>query len=170
METTTEKRYTPQDFGEWEKYGTCGESCIVVLTRTSTVSEQANFQKQKYGHLWTNVKEIEEMLKSYFETKRKRGNKAKMLPTPSTDQALIFIQWLDDEGKEYYWREAQKHTHWILMQKFDDGVWIWDNGWGWLKKEEWEKVGFEKGYIRSYLELRPLSSNGLKAVVSRGAE
>jgi hypothetical protein len=153
METNTEERYTPQDYKEFEKYGTCGESCIVVLLKAPSVEGQTNFQQQQYGHTWTNVGEMEEMLKPYFETKRKRGNKSKVLPMPSTKQALIFIQWLDDDGKEYYWRAAQTHTHWVLMQLFADGMWIWDNGFGWQKKEEWEKVGFDKGYIRSYLEL-----------------
>jgi len=158
MENETETRYIPQDYKELEEEGTCGESCIVILTKAPSVEGQANYQNQQYGHLWTNVGEMEEMLEMlHFETKRKRGNKAKSLPIPSTKEALIFIQWLDDEGKEYYWAEAQTHTHWILMQKEEDGIWIWDNAFGWLKKEEWEKDGgLDNGYIRSYLELTRL--------------
>lgn len=168
MENKSENRYIPQDYKEFEKYGTCGESCIVVLIKAPSVEGQANFQNQQYGHLWTNVGEMEEMLEPYFETKRKRGNKSKTLPNPTTKQALIFIQWLDDKGEEYYWQAAQSHTHWILMQKEEDGIYIWDNAFGWKTKEEWEKVGFDNGYIRSYLELSPASSPALKGGVSAG--
>jgi hypothetical protein len=159
MENETENRYIPQDYKEFEKYGTCGESCIVVLTKAPSVEGQANYQQQQYGHLWTNVGEMEEMLKQlHFETKRRRGNKVKKLPTLLTSRALVFIQWLNDEGEEYYWREAQTHTHWILMQNEKDGIWIWDNAFGWLKKEEWEKKGgIDNGYIRSYLEVSPFT-------------
>ena len=150
-----ETHYTPPDYKEMEKYGSCGESCVVVLTKAPSVEEQIRYQIRTYGHMWTNVREIEEMLKTFhYATKRCRGGKAKELPNPNTKQALVFIQWLDKNGKEYYWREAQKNIHCILMQKEEDGTWIWDNSYGWLKKEEWEECGgFNLGYVRSYLEL-----------------
>ena len=150
-----ETHYAPPDYKEMEKYGSCGESCIAVLTKAPSVEGQIQFQNTAYGHTWTNVKEMESMLKMFhYRTKRCRGNKEKELPNPKTKQALVFIQLLDKNGKEYYWREAQTNTHWILMQKEEDGIWIWDNAYGWLKKEEWEeRGGLNLGYVRSYLEL-----------------
>ena len=150
-----ETHYTPPDYKEMEKYGSCGESCIVVLTKAPSVEGQMQYQLTAYGHTWTNVKEMESMLKMFhYRSKRCRGNKEKELPNPNTKQALVFVQWLDENGKEYYWRKAQTNTHWILMQKEEDETWIWDNAFGWLKKEDWEeRGGLNLGYVRSYLEL-----------------
>ena len=58
-----ETHYTPPDYKEMEKYGSCGESCIVVLTKAPSVEGQMQFQNTAYGHTWTNVGEMEEDMK-----------------------------------------------------------------------------------------------------------
>ena len=57
-----ETRYTPPDYKEMERYGSCGETCIVILTKSPSVEEQRLYQFKTYGHTWTNVGEMEAML------------------------------------------------------------------------------------------------------------
>jgi hypothetical protein len=143
-------------------YGVCGPSTIAVLTH-KTVQEIISLWSDGGPSLWSEgykgyapMREMEATLhKLGYEIERKKGDKAKEFPEPTTDTAIIRIQWLKPDGTEYYWRAQTPNTHYVLMEKHTGEWWIFCNSALWFKKNsEFSRSYLKLGYVSSYLEIR----------------
>lgn len=87
----------------------------------------------------------------------RRGGKGKVFPTPNARAAILRIQWLQEDGTEYFWREAGPHSHYVLMKLLDDGWWVYCNGDGWFRRDSELASRYlpGRGFVSSYLELSP---------------
>jgi hypothetical protein len=140
----------PEGKGYW---GVCGPSTIAVLMHRpvkAIITDWAGIFKG-----YSPMREMEATLKELgFLPIHKKGNKAKVFPTPLTDAAIVRIQWLKDDGTEYYWAAQTPNTHYVLMQKIDGEWWIFCNSWLWFKKDSEKAKDYLKlGYVSSYLEI-----------------
>ncbi|MFA6035335.1 MAG: hypothetical protein WC759_00060 [Candidatus Micrarchaeia archaeon] len=136
-------------------YGVCGPAAVAALVK-KPISETLNLWVGKFkGH--APMKEVQATLEKLgYVVERKKGNKAKAFPEPLTPYAIVRIQWLKEDGTEYYWRAATCYTHYVLMQKVKGKWWIFCNGTGWFKKDSKEgKTYLKLGFVSSYLELSP---------------
>ena len=154
----------PDGKGYW---GVCGPSVIAVLTRTMVKEAITDWAGVFKGY--APMKEVQATLEELgYTVVRKKGNKARMFPEPTTDVAIIRVQWLKEDGTEFYWAAQTPNTHWVIMQKInsdkstnsygeisDDGEWwIFCNGQLWFKKDsEQGKEYLKRGYVSSYLEI-----------------
>ena len=155
--------YLPEDNDAWrEKYegsggGTCGPSCLAVLTRTTVRHIVEHFSHLEDGFKgYTPIADMKEMLRYFgYDFKYIRGGKANEFPRPATAQAIVRIQWLQDDGTEYYWRAAGAHTHYVFMAKDEFGTWVcFCNDIHWFFADG--PVGrayLKKGFVSSYLEI-----------------
>ena len=149
-------------------FGVCGPSTIAVLTHKN-VKEIINVWANGFKG-YAPMKEMEATLKKLGcnTSVRKKGNKAKEFPEPTTDAAIIRVQWLKEDGTEFYWAAQTPNTHWVLMQKLNsdkssnnygkpdaEGVWwIFCNEYLWFKKDSEEaKKYLRLGYVSSYFEI-----------------
>ena len=134
--------------------GTCGPSCIAVLEHTTVQSILDHWAPTWRG--FAPIAEVKDVLSAYgYVYTYVRAHKAKTFPTPTTDIAIMRIQWLKEDGTEYYWRAAGSHTHYVLMRKVN-GVWfVFSNSEGWFEKDEMfgRKYLEGRGYVSSYLEI-----------------
>ena len=142
----------PDGKGYW---GVCGPSTIAVLTKKSVMEIISLWASPFRGFSpWV---EMEATLKKlgYAPIVRRRGNKAREFPNPLTSAAIVRIQWLQDDGTEFYWRARTPNTHYVLMQKDPDGEWwIFCNSWLWFRKNSVKGKAYLKlGYVSSYYEL-----------------
>jgi hypothetical protein len=66
------------------------------------------------------------------------------------DRAVAFIQW-----EEYrHWIEAQKHTHWLYLERRGGKVHVFCNGKGWFNEDdEAFSTYLADGHVRSLLAL-----------------
>ena len=155
----TEKMFVPADNDvlreKYEpRYGVCGISVIAVLEK-KTVSEILEDWITDYRG-YAPVKEMKKMLQKLgYKCSLKRGKKARKFPEPATDIAVIRIQFLDENGKEFFWAEATLHSHYVLMQKVNGKWWIFCNGDAkWFAKDSVTAKKYLKDcYVSSYLEL-----------------
>ena len=158
--------YEPKDFRELESQGTCGLAAIAALEHR----EVSSVKKDWDGLLgeykgFANFKDIEKLLTAHnIPFIRKRGLKAQHFPKIQTKYAIVRVQWLQEDGKEYYWAEAPLHTHYVLLQKEGDKQFVFCNSKGWFEQNtpfyEWYFIGDEErigGHITSYLEISDLA-------------
>lgn len=138
--------------------GTCGVSTIAILERTTVgrvISKWRGIGAQAFRG-FAPIKDMKETLSALgYRFVYKRGHKAKEWPKPTTDMAIVRIQWLKEDGTEYYWKAAGSHTHYVLMQRINGEWWIFDNRDLWFRAKDYHY--FDLGYVSSYLEL---SKNG----------
>jgi hypothetical protein len=134
-------------------YGVCGPSTIAVLMHQSVQSVIADWAGAFKGY--SPLKEMQATLEKLgYASVRIKGNKAKEFPTPTTKTAIIRIQWLKDDGTEFYWAAQTPNTHYVLMQKIDGDWWVFCNSELWFKKDSAKAKDYLKlGYISSYLEI-----------------
>lgn len=90
-----------------------------------------------------------------YSVKRVRGGRAKQFPTISPDRAAIVrIQWLDKDGKEFPWFEAARHTHYVLLKWFDGDAYVFCNSVGWFPAYGVYALNYLKqGYVSSFIEV-----------------
>lgn len=137
-------------------YGVCGPSIIAVLTG-KTIQEVINVWEGKFKG-YAPMKEMQATLEKlgYFPI-RKKGNKAREFPEPTTHVAILRIQWLKPDGTEYYWKAQTPNTHYVLMQKHNNEWWIFCNDTLWFRKDSEEAKNYLRlGYISSYFEIPEL--------------
>lgn len=134
-------------------YGVCGPSTIAVLTHKSI---------QEIIDCWVDgfkgyapLKELKATLEKLgYVVERKKGEKAKYFPAPKTDLAIVRVQWLKDDGTEFYWAAQTPNTHYVLMRKIEGEWWIFCNNSLWFKKDSLiGKFYLRLGYVSSYLEI-----------------
>jgi len=155
--------FVPSDNQEMqERYqlrggGTCGVAVLAVI-KNVTIKRILQSSKIRYnGYLPLRI--MRQMLEQMgYSTKLRGGKKSHRFPKPITDLAVVRIQWFDNNGQEFEsFMEATKHTHYVLMKKFDDAWWIFCNGEGWFPKNCLRSMYYlEKGYVSSYLEIAPI--------------
>lgn len=139
--------------------GTCGPAAIAVLegTTVQSVLERWKGIGESAFRNFSPIADMKETLNAFGYTfKYVRGGKAKTFPYPMTSAAIVRIQWLKDDGTEYYWAAAGAHTHYVAMQKIGDDWMVFCNGEGWFRAHgQFAKDYFvdRKGYVSSYLEL-----------------
>lgn len=154
--------YTPPDNEEAKNapgkgyYGVCGAAAIAALERRPVADilqawELTNGKFKGYAP----VKEVIAVLRNLgYNCARKNGKKAKEFPEIDTEQAIVRIQWLKEDGTEFYWKAATPNTHYVLMQKFNGERWVFCNSWGWFRADsETGKKMLALGYVSSYLEV-----------------
>lgn len=144
-----EKKYKTPSF----RYGTCGPAVIATLAH-KTVKEILDLWVGEFrGH--APMKEMKLTLEKLgYTITSKRGNKSREFPKPSTSSAIVRIQWLKEDGTEYYWAAATTYTHYVLMQKIYGQWWIFCNSQKWFQKDS--RAGrkyLELGYVSSYFEI-----------------
>jgi len=167
-ETKREKMFEPKDFLEFEPQGTCGLSVIAVLEHRDVASIKKDWESVLGAwEGFANFKDIERLLQAHnIPFIRKRGLKATDFPKINTKYAIVRVQWLKDDGTEYYWREAPLHTHYVLLQKEGEKQWLFCNSKGWFEQTSpfylFYLEGNEDvcgGYITSYLEIEDLATS-----------
>jgi len=133
-------------------WGTCGPAAIAVLSNKS-VKEIISMWDGYKGY--APLKDMQLIMKKLgYNVIRKKGAKSKQFPEPTTDAAIIRIQWLQEDGTEFPWWSATQNTHYVLMQKIEGEWWIFCNSNLWFKKESEEgKKYLEMGFVSSYLEV-----------------
>lgn len=164
-----EELFEPLDNDKFRNYfeavsaGTCGPTVIAVMTKRPVAEILASWftpAKKKFLDAtnfkgYAPLKEMIVELERYgFKVIRRRGNKSKEFPNPMTDLAVVRIQWLKDDGKEFFWAEATKHSHYVLMKKLGGVWWVYCNGKGWFEKDSKKRKKYlKRGYVSSYLEI-----------------
>ena len=140
------KKYEP------EGYGCCGPAAVAALMRMAVYRIIDNWPCEYKG--WGPMKEMQEVLeKLRIPFVRVRGMKAKKFPRSKSGCAIVRIQWLKDDGMEYYWAAATCHTHYVLMLKIDEKWWVFCNGQGWFLADKKEEEYLKLGYVSSYFEI-----------------
>jgi hypothetical protein len=140
--------------------GVCGPASIAA-ERGMTVAEVLGNWKGVGPGAFRGFSPIDDMKETLtalgYQFRYVRGGKAKEFPIPRSKAAVLRIQWLQEDGSEYYWRAAGSHTHYILMKLLDDGWWIFCNAIGWFKGDSDIAKGYleGRGFVSSYLELWP---------------
>jgi hypothetical protein len=134
-------------------YGVCGPSTIAVLTRKS-IKEIVDVWAGGFKG-YAPLKEVQATLEKLgYVSIRKKGNKGKEFPVPTTDVAIVRIQWLKPDGTEYYWKAQTPNTHYVLMLKHNGEWWIFCNSALWFRKDSEKARNYLRlGYISSYLEV-----------------
>lgn len=142
--------FEPPDYKSQEPYGTCGLAVIAVLEGKSVEEIKTEWEKVngKYPNS-ANLKGMIKLLKALgYSVERHNGGKIKTFPSRA-NQIIARIQWLKEDGTEYYWAEAPIHTHYVLIRDKTD---IFCNGYGWFKSFSLHGRNYlNKGYISSYL-------------------
>ena len=136
-----------------ESGGSCGPAAIATLSR-KTVQDILKIWPIKYpGH--APMKLMGDVLtKLGYSLTHQRGNKAHIFPEPPSGLAIVRIQWLKEDGTEYYWRAATKYTHYVLLRKIGERWLVFCNGYGWFERDsELGKNYLKLGYISSYYEI-----------------
>lgn len=143
--------------------GVCGPSCIAVLERTSIEAILNRWLGVGLNAFrgFTPIAELKSMLtKEGYSWRYVRGGKAKTFPVPSGDFAIVRIQWLQEDGTEYYWRAAGAHTHYVLMERREGdwdiaaGWWVFCNTDLWFPAQGARAQDYLKpGFVSSYLEI-----------------
>lgn len=165
----TLETFVPSDNKEMkEKYakvgGTCGPSTIATSEKITVHEVIARWKGigESTFRGFSPIKDLKETLKEFgYSFVYVRAHKSKVFPIPRTETAILRIQWLDGNGKEYYWAAAGSHTHYVLMKKLDGDWWIFCNDCLWFKRDSEVGRGYleGRGFVSSYLELsktRPL--------------
>jgi hypothetical protein len=144
-----------------EKYakigGVCGPATIAAykgLFVKEVLDQWRGLGEQSFKG-YSPIKELKETLTTFkLSFDYFKAGKAKAFPTPRTT-SILRIQWLKEDGTEYYWRAAGAHTHYVLMEKGSEGWWIYCNGTGWFLKDSLiaENYLTGRGYVSSWLEL-----------------
>jgi hypothetical protein len=140
--------------------GTCGPASIAA-ERGMTVREVLENWKgvgPKSFRGFSPIADMKETLEALgYQITYIRGGKAREFPTPKTTAAILRIQWLQEDGTQYYWRAAGSHTHYVLMKLLDDGWWIFCNSEGWFRKDSQTALHYleGRGFVSSYMELVP---------------
>jgi len=145
-------------------FGVCGPSTIAVLTG-KTVKEAISLWSGGFKG-YAPIKELQATLEKLgYNVIRQKGHKSRTFPTPKTDVAILRIQWLKEDGTEFYWAAQTPNTHYVLMKKietvnskvpgyFVDEWWIFCNGQLWFEKDSQQGKDYLKlGYVSSYLEI-----------------
>ena len=135
-------------------FGVCGPSTIAVLSHKN-VKEIINVWAGGFKG-YSPMKEVQATLEKlgYTTSVRKKGNKAKEFPNPTTDTAIVRVQWLKEDGTEFYWAAQTPNTHYVLMQKHNGEWWIFCNEYLWFKRNSEEAREYLKlGYVSSYFEI-----------------
>jgi hypothetical protein len=87
------------------------------------------------------------------------GRKAHEFPEPPAGGASIArIQWLREDGAEYPWFEAARHSHYVLVRRSPAGdLWVFDNcGGGWRPARDHRGlVAPGTGHVSSVLDVVP---------------
>ncbi len=140
------------------KGGTCGPSAIAVMEKTSVqvVLDRWCGKGPECFRGFSPISEMKQTLEAFgYRYVYVKAHKAKVFPTPRTKVAILRIQWLKEDGSEYYWAAAGAHSHYVLMQKVGGAWWIFCNGDGWFKKDSVHAAKYllRRGYVSSYLEL-----------------
>lgn len=143
--------YTPDDSYritqtfEQAGYGACGMCVVAIALKTNVQKVWAEWTGGYRGY--ANFSEVEKELRNRrFEVKRKRGNKSKTFILPKGyDKAIARIQW---EGDWKHWAEAQQHTHYVFVERFEGKTMIFCNAKGWFEDDG---TYLNNGYITSYL-------------------
>jgi len=152
--------YTPTDNDEMRdaygtRFGVCGPTVLAVLER-ATVKEIVDRWPNGYRG-YAPMVDVKKLLGEFgWSYKFKSAHKSKEFPTPDTDLAIVRIQWLKDDGTEYFWAEATLHTHYVLMARHEGQWWVYCNGdgYGWFLRDSPDgKDYLDGGFVTSYLEL-----------------
>jgi hypothetical protein len=102
-----------------------------------------------------NLKPMIMLLKELgYSVERHNGGKAKNLrglcamSMVENKPIIARIQWLKDDGSEYYWKQAPLYTHYVLIRQKN----IFCNGQGWfIRGSKQEEDYLKLGYVSSYL-------------------
>ncbi len=147
----------PNDLKEQrEKYekqglGTCGPSILALLFNHPVEYIINHWYEDEYKDKgYANLTEMRRELNCFTPNwvKIKRGNKSKELKLPEGYwMAIARIQWEGDWG---HWIEAQKHTHYVLIQAWGGENRIFCNSIGWFNQSQ-NKNYLKKGHITSFL-------------------
>lgn len=143
------------------RYGVCGPAAIAALMRMSVYQIMSEWPGGYKG--WGPMKDMQAVLeKLRIPFVWMRGMKAKKFPRPETGCAIVRVQWLKDDGTEYYWAAATCHTHYVLLMQDkkqatlgnERGLWwAFCNGRGWFILDKKEDEYLKLGYVSSYLEI-----------------
>ena len=136
-----------------ENGGVCGPASIASIERTTV---KVIVDKWPGGYRgYAPMRDMVQVLRELgWTVRRKRGSKNRQWPSPSTDLAIVRIQWLDDDGQEYYWAVAPLHTHYVAMKKIGEDWYVFCNGTGVFRTSSYAGAHyFDIGYMTSYLEL-----------------
>jgi hypothetical protein len=149
--------YTPSDYQALEPKGTCGLATLAVL-QEKTVQWVLNEWNRIIGPYHfigekgsgANLGPMLDLMRSWgWELKRHRGLRARVLPR-GEKPIIARIQWLREDGTEYFWREAPIHTHYVLIIK----DMIFANEYGWIARGSKEELDYLKlGFVSSYVEI-----------------
>jgi hypothetical protein len=155
--------YTPKDHLElahsWEarQLGTCAPACIAVIHQSSVQDIVDRWE----GYLgYANLEDLENQLELVYgiETRRMRGNKSKSLTLPpGVQRAIARIQWENPDspdGKWGHWVEAQRRTHFLVLERQGFVTNVFCNGHGWfnnLKNKDFYAHYLDGGHITSFL-------------------
>ena len=135
-------------------WGVCGPASIAALTRKTVkeVIESWSFEFKGYSPMF----EMGEALKKVgFQITRVNGRKLRWFPLPKTNEAILRIQWLKDDGSEYPWWCATQNTHYVLMKNYNGRWWIFCNSHLWFEIDSIiGKEYLKLGYVSSYFELK----------------
>ena len=144
--------------------GTCGPSCIAAnegIKVQDVINRWRGLGFEAFRG-FSPIAEIKETLTSFgYHFIYVRAHKAKTFPRPRTDTAILRIQWLDEDSKEYYWRAAGSHTHYVLMKRCEGRWWIFCNAEHWFLSDSIKAKNYLKGrgFVSSYLELSKQTEN-----------
>lgn len=133
------------------RYGCCGPATIAVFFGTTVGKIIADWPAYYRGY--APIKEMEAMLKKRgLKVEWKKGGKARVFPQPTTGSAIVRVQWLRDDGTEFYWMGAP--SHYVLVQKKDGEWWVFCNAHLWFKADSDEAHSYlDRGYVSSYFEV-----------------
>ena len=128
--------------------GTCGPSILALLFGHSVEYIITHWDKEYNGYATFGEMKNELALFSLAQVKRIGAKKSKKFKLPvGYWMAIARIQWEGDWG---HWAEAQKHTHYVLIQAWDAGSRIFCNSRGWFHYSE-DKNYLKNGHITSFL-------------------
>ncbi len=133
--------------------GTCGPAAVAALTNKTVRQVIEDWPGEYRG--WGAWRDIKKLLEEYgYSVKARGAKKCYNFPLINTDMAILRIQWLKDDGTEYYWAEASRHTHFVAMKKDSGKLWVFCNSRLWF--DAYSLIGcdyLENGYVTSYYEL-----------------
>jgi hypothetical protein len=139
--------------------GVCGPAAVAALEHRQ-VQEVIDAWAVPF-HGCSPVGELFATLEALgFAVARRLGRKASEFPRPATDRAIARVQWLREDGSEWFYRQAPRYSHFVAMRR-DPATGVW---WAYCNSRLWFRAhgregdaylnaGSPRGYISSYLEL-----------------
>ena len=136
--------------------GTCGVATVAALERKTVQSVIDSWAGEKGWPGYSPIREMRATLeKDGYRVKVCQGHKAKEFPFIDCMAAIVRVQWLDDDGKDYSgFMERARHTHYVLLEWHAGKILVFCNSDGWFPaKGKVARDYLKPGYVSSYLEV-----------------